>query len=78
MIAAATIASTASGSDMASPKSLAGSTRNAPATITSRDTERFAHSRKPSKIPSTRRRSGTGSMPQLGVSVSLTQLPSPA
>src|SRR5919198_5649253 len=76
--AAATIAASACGSESASPNSDAGSTRNAPATITSSETDRFAHKRKPSNAPSTRRRSGTGSMPQDGVSVSLTYLPSPA
>ena len=68
--AAATIAAIATGSESASPPCDAGRTRKAPATITSSDTERFAQSRKPSNVPSTRRRSGTGSMPQFGVSVS--------
>ena len=42
-----------------------GSTRNAPATITSSDTDRFAQSRKPSNVPSTRSRAGHGLDPPL-------------
>src|SRR5207342_1531106 len=40
-------------------------TRIAPATMTSSETPRFAHSSPRSKPPSTRRRSGTGSIPQV-------------
>ena len=39
---------------------------------------RFDQRRSPSSSPSTRRRSGTGSMPQDGVSFGVTALPSPA
>ena len=46
--AAATIAPSASGSESARPSWSAGSTRNAPATITSSETDRFAQSRNPS------------------------------
>ena len=46
--AAATIAPSATGSDSASPNWSAGRTRNAPATITSSETERFDQSSSPS------------------------------
>ena len=62
--AAATSAPNASGSDRPSPPLDPGRTSSAPATITSSETERFAHSRKPSNRLSVRSRSGTGSMPQ--------------
>ena len=68
--AATRIASSASRSESAGTSSV-------PATITSSETERLNQSRKVSTPPSTRRRSGTGSIPQAGV-FSLTQLPSPA
>jgi hypothetical protein len=55
-----TIASTACGSESIG-------TSPAAATITSRLTERFPQSSVRSKRPSTRRRSGTGVIPQLGV-----------
>jgi hypothetical protein len=51
------------------PPSESVGTRNAPATITSSETERLPQSRNVSRNPSTRKRSGTGSIPQLGVSV---------
>jgi hypothetical protein len=69
--AAAAIAPSAVGSESSRPYCEGGRTRNAPATITSSETERFAQSRKPSKVPRTRSRPGTGSMPQLGVSFKL-------
>ena len=53
-----TIASSASGSDSAG-------TSAAPATTTRSDTPRFPQRSPVSSVPSTRRRSGTGSMPQL-------------
>jgi hypothetical protein len=63
-----TIATTASGSDSAG-------TRNAPATRTSKLTPRFPQSSAVSSPPSTRRRSGTGSIPQFGVSVFMRSQP---
>ncbi len=60
-----------------SPAWETGSTRNAPATITSSETERFAHSRKPSKPPSSRSLEGTGSIPHGDASIQHS-LPSPA
>ena len=65
-----TIASRASGKDRAG-------TRNAAATSTSSDTPRFDQSSVVSSKPSTRRRSGTGSMPQLGVRSPLPSLRRP-
>ena len=53
-----TIASTACGKESAG-------TSAAPATITSSETPRFPQSSPVSSVPRTRRRSGTGSIPQL-------------
>jgi len=58
-------------------RSESAGTSSAPITITRSETERFPQSSVESRPLSTRRRSGTGSMPQLGV-LSLTLLPSPA
>ncbi len=67
--AAATTASSASFSESAG-------TSSPPATITSSETDRFAQSRKVSRKPSTRSRSGTGSIPlhELGVLITLPSL----
>ena len=59
------IAISASGSDSAG-------TSAAPATTTSSETPRFPQRRPVSSVPSTRRRSGTGSMPHVGLSSRLT------